>query len=480
MPEAVAEDRGHPQAPQAWWTAIPQPRGLPEDRLAVDEQTSRDLEILEASGAGPSVHGLLGLTRTAGGAAVLRGRMMRPWSAAHRIREVQDSIRYIIAHRAAFDCLPSEIVSHGASEYLYGGLPAETSTNRLVVLFEALVIRLGESRHFTLIRQGVVWTAKLVHGLRRMLDPSLFPSPIPGELGVLLEEMRGLLARQAFEELPPMHSWDLPFYTIYTLDRGFRGSERDALRRLLRMAHEVEALVSMADATTLHRMVIPEVVEGPDAVEADGLFNLFIKQPVSASIHLEQDRHMLFVTGPNMAGKSTFLRSLGVALYLAHLGMGVPASRFRFTPSQNLFAALNISDDIHGGVSFFRTEAIRMKAVAEAMNAGRRVVALVDEPFKGTNVKDAMDASWLVLEAFAKAESGLFAVSSHLIELGEALLAPARVTCRRFEAVETEQGLDFDYILSTGISSQRLGMRVLEQEGLVALLRHPRGHYGGE
>ena len=480
MPEAVADGRRHPPAPQAWWRAIPEPRGLAEDRLAIDDQSSKDLEILEARGAGYSVHGLLSLTKTAGGAAVLRARVMRPWSSAHRIREVQESIRYIIAHRAAFDCLPSEVVAHGASEYLYGGLPAETSTNALVVLFEALAIRLGESRYYTLIREGVVRAVKLVHGLRRMLDPSDFPSPIPGELGVLLEEMRGLLARRAFEALPPVDSWDLPFYTIFRVDRGFRGQEEDALRRLLRLAYQVDALVSMADATTLYGMVIPEVLDGPDTLEAEGLFNLFINQPVPAGIHLEQQHHMLFLTGPNMAGKSTLLRSLGVALYLAHLGMGVPAARFRFTPCQNLFAALNISDDIHGGVSFFRTEAMRMKAVAEVMNDGRRVVALVDEPFKGTNVKDAMDASWLVLEAFANAAGGLFAVSSHLIELGDALLATNRVTCRRFEAVETEEGLGFDYILRTGISSQRLGMRVLEQEGLVALLRNSRDHHGGE
>jgi len=378
MPEAVVNGRRHEPAKQAWWTAIPKSRGLAEDRLAIDDQTARDLEIFAAGGEGYSVQGLLGLMKTAGGAAVLRARMTEPWSSAHRIREVQASIRYIIAHRAAFNCLPSEVVAHGASEYLYGGLPAENSRNPLVVLVEALSIRFGEYRYYTLITQGVMRATKMIHGLRRILDTSSFPSPIPGELGALLEEMRDLLARRAFEELPSVDSWDLPFYTIFTLDRNYRGQEEEALRRLLRLAYRVDALVAMADATTLYGMVIPEVLDGPATLEAEGLFNLFVTHPVPASIHLGQHRHMLFLTGPNMAGKSTFLRSLGVALYLAHLGMGVPATRFRCTPCQSLFAALNISDDIHSGVSFFRTEAMRMKAVAEAMNAGSRVVALGD------------------------------------------------------------------------------------------------------
>jgi DNA mismatch repair ATPase MutS len=239
--------------------------------------------------------------------------------------------------------------------------------------------------------------------------------------------------------------------------------------------YQVDALVANADAGAALGLVIPEVSEGSAALEADGLVNLFLTDPVPAAVRLDRDHHMLFLTGPNMAGKTTFLRSLGVALYLAHLGMGVPATRFRFTPCQSLLTSLDMSDDIHGGVSFFRAEAIRMKAIADAVNAGRRVVALVDEPFKGTNVKDAMDASWLVLESFAHAPDCLFAVSSHLIELGDALLATDCVLCRRFEAVETDQGLSFDFTLRDGVSSQRLGMRVLEQEGLVAQLRDRSG-----
>ena len=155
--------------------------------------------------------------------------------------------------------------------------------------------------------------------------------------------------------------------------------------------------------------------------------------------------------------------------------MGVPATSFRFSPSQSIFSALDVSDDIHTGVSFFRAEVVRIKAIAEAINAGRRIVALLDEPFKGTNVKDAMDASRVVLEELANTPDCLFAVSSHLIELGDTLLETGRVVCRHFEAAEQEEGLSFDFKLRSGVSSQRLGMRVLEQEGLGALLRDRSG-----
>jgi DNA mismatch repair ATPase MutS len=442
----------------------------------MDDHTWKDLEIFQARGAGRTVHDLLSVTRTTGGSRVLRQRMERPPSSAHRIREVQDSVKYIIAHRRSFDCLPSEVVVHGVVEYLNGGLPSVRSTNPFLAFIEAMTVRL-EFRFFWRLTEGVLRTTKMVRGLQRVLDPAAFPSPVPGELGPILDELRRILSRESFEELPTLDRWELPTRKIFKLDRGYRSDHGDeVLRALLRLVYQLDALVAMSDATSQHGMVIPELLDGPATLEADGLVNLFLTNPVPVNIRLDPNHHLLFLTGPNMAGKSTFLRSLGVALYLAHLGMGVPAKGFRFTPSQSLLTALNMSDDIHGGISYFRAEAIRMKAVADELRAGRRIVALVDEPFKGTNVKDAMDASWLVLQAFAKAEDCLFAVSSHLIELADTLLATDKVVCGRFEASERENGLDFDFTLRSGVSTQRLGMRVLELEGLVALLRGEAEH----
>src|SRR5688572_29496971 len=95
---------------------------------------------------------------------------------------------------------------------------------------------------------------------------------------------------------------------------------------------------------------------------------------------------------------------------------------------------------------------------------------MMDEPFKGTNVKDALDASRAILERFASKQGSLFLVSSHLIELGEQMMATGQVDCRHFEAGEQEGRLRFEYVLRPGVSTQRLGMRVLREEGIFALL----------
>jgi DNA mismatch repair ATPase MutS len=191
---------------------------------------------------------------------------------------------------------------------------------------------------------------------------------------------------------------------------------------------------------------------------------------VANPLELNQDRRVLFLTGPNMAGKTTYLRAVATALYFAHLGMGVPAHRFHFVPVQSLLTSISVSDNLNDGVSFFRAEALRVKAVAQAIANGHRVIAIMDEPFKGTNIKDAFDASLAILQRFAMSEDCLFMVSSHLIELSERLSADLHVDYQYFEAEEQEDQLRFDYVLRPGVSSQRLGMRVLREEGVFDLL----------
>ena len=97
-------------------------------------------------------------------------------------------------------------------------------------------------------------------------------------------------------------------------------------------------------------------------------------------------------------------------------------------------------------------------------------VVLLDEPFKGTNIKDAYDASLQILDRLAVKKDCLFLFSSHLIELNEQLKSKEQINCCYFEAKEDGGRLQFDYQLRPGISNQRLGMRVLEEEGVFELL----------
>ena len=450
-------------------SAAQQPRRLNPDELQMDRQTYRDLEVFETQGSAPTLFDLINRTRTVGGGKVLRGRMRRPWSKLSRIQAVQSSIDHIMAHRAAFDLLPSDGTIANLEQYTHSGLPLITTENRFEFLLETLQIRFGDFKAYWQVMKGVERAAAFLRGLRRFVSRAEL-ADVPGDLAPLLAEMRELLDHPAFIILPREGQGELWSWQIMRIDRTLRYDHRDAVDRIVRLVFEIDALVGMADATAHHGFVMPEAHEGLTAIDARGLFHPFLEEPVPNDLRLDQTHRLLFLTGPNMAGKTTYLRASGIALYLAHLGMGVPASSFRFTPCDSLFTGITLVDNVRKGVSFFRAEALRVKTIAAAVANGRRVVAVLDEPFMGTNVKDALDASRVVLTGLAGKHGSVFLVSSHLIELGEALVGTGAVQCYRFDANEESGRLEFDYVLRPGVSAQRLGVRVLQEEGVFDLL----------
>lgn len=442
-------------------------RAVNTEVLLMDRQTFRDLEIFEADGI--SLFELLNRTRTNGGQKALEARLRSPWSSGQRIRAVQDSLRFIDQHRAIFDAIPGESMISAIEHYLGCGLSVASVRNRAEVVVEAVALRVTDVRGHWVMSQGITRMLKLLQALRQMAFVAAV-SDAPGELGALLGEMRELLAR---DDIAGMPAGDEPlrFFEPVKFDRIIRLDERAAIERLMRIMFELDALVSLADATRAAGFILPEISDGPLQIHAEGLYNPFVKNAVPNAVQLDQEQRLLFLTGPNMAGKTTYLRAAGTALYLAHLGVGVPARSFRFSPCDTLITAITVVDNVREGVSFFRAEAMRIKTIAQAIASGRRVIGLLDEPFMGTNVKDALDVSRAVLVNLASAADCLFLVSSHLMELGDTLLATEHVVCSRFDARDDGERLHFDYVLRAGVSEQRLGLRVLQQEGVFKLLQ---------
>jgi DNA mismatch repair protein MutS len=394
--------------------------------------------------------------------------MERPWASASAIRATQDSLSFILAKRDSFDDLPTNFVTNRVEHYLRDVLPTVEHDNLFEFALSAVSSWASRDRYYFRILVGVKVTCKLVHTLRRFTE-QLESMPSVGELTPLLDELRTLLARQALA-LVPTQADSLGFWRTLRLNRVFRVPERKSIRRLLTIAYEIDALVAMADTTQENTLVIPRVDEGALHVRAEDLVHPLIEKPVANPVELDQEHRGLFLTGPNMVGKTTYLRAFATALYLAHLGMGVPARSFRFAPVQRLFSSLSLKDSLHEGVSYFRAEALRVRDIAEAVVGGYRVVAIMDEPLKGTNVKDISEASLAILHRLASKPNCMFMFSSHQIELSNELNKSAdKIDCRCFTAIEHEDRLRFDFRLRTGVSSQRIGMRVLREEGVFEL-----------
>jgi len=441
--------------------------------LGLDAQTLIDLEIFEADSEQISLYDFCNYSKTSGGAKVLKRRMAQPWSKHERILATQQAVRFILDHRDAFNGLPTAFASGGVDHYSHEILPIITADNLFEFALGVMSLKSNDDPHYQSIVRGVLISCTVIRVLRKMIGQVELSEPA-GELVGLLAEMRALLMRPRLAQIPEQEvgGWA---WRILRLDQTFRLHEKVALARLLQIIYEIDALVAMADATDTHGFTLPQLERGALSVYAEGLVHPFVQDAVANPVTLDQQRRVLFITGPNMAGKTTYMRAFATALYLAQLGMGVPARVFRFVPAQKLFSSISLSDDLRNGVSYFKAEALRVKAIASAIAEGSRVVALMDEPFKGTNVRDALDASQAILQRFAVREQCLFMFSSHLIELGEQLHDDDPIDCCYFEADEGGERLHFNYTLQRGVSSQRLGMRVLREEGVFALLDASEG-----
>jgi DNA mismatch repair ATPase MutS len=180
----------------------------------------------------------------------------------------------------------------------------------------------------------------------------------------------------------------------------------------------------------------------------------------------------MLLTGANMSGKTTFMRALGVAALLAHLGMGVPAAHMQIGFLYGIITNMHVEDDILKGESYFFAEVQRMKMTAEQLLQKGPHLVLMDELFKGTNVHDAYECTRAVIEGLLHHSQHVMILSTHLHEVAQHF---SNNTAISFAYFVTEMAADeqfhFTYELKKGISNDRIGYRILQKEGVLDLLQ---------
>lgn len=258
---------------------------------------------------------------------------------------------------------------------------------------------------------------------------------------------------------------------ICRLDARFRIDLRDQLLNLIAAFHEIDAFCSLATCASTPGLVFPTIAEDKhDPFELKELRHPLVKNAQPNSVALRPDERVMFLTGPNMAGKSTLLRTLGIVIVFAHIGLPVPASRATIPLVDRVIASLGNEDNILRAESLYLAEVRRVKTVVAAVARGEHVVALLDEVFRGTNVKDASDATTLLITGLSHANGGLFAVSSHLVEVADTIGDQPGIGFWHLEVESRDDQFVFTYRLTRGVSHLRLGMALLKAEGVADLL----------
>lgn len=259
--------------------------------------------------------------------------------------------------------------------------------------------------------------------------------------------------------------WD---YQCYIALEQWKEVSGKYLKDWLETIAEFEALASLAIIRHDHPdWAIPGFVSGTPSVVAKHLGHPLLPGEVRVNnpLQIGNQTKTLLITGSNMSGKSTYLRTVGINLVLAYCGAPVCAELFQCT-LLDVYTCMRISDNLEKNISTFYAEILRIKSIVEASVKSRPILFLLDEIFKGTNSLDRHSgAKMLIKQLIQNGAVGL--VSTHDLELGE--MANELPTVKNFHFQEhfINNQLSFDYHLQPGISKTRNALYLMKAAGIV-------------
>ncbi|WP_242626696.1 MutS-related protein [Pseudobacter ginsenosidimutans] len=267
----------------------------------------------------------------------------------------------------------------------------------------------------------------------------------------------------------------ISYAAVTAFDVLLRVRERSKIEKLLSQIYLLDVYISVAMVAAKRNFVFPVALDNKKGeLKIDGLYHPELKNPIPNDIVMDQSRTLVFLTGANMAGKSTFLRSLATAVYIAHMGFPVAAKRMEFSVMDGIYTTINLPDNLGIGASHFYAEVLRVKKVATALSQGKSLFIIFDELFRGTNVKDAHEASVAIALAFAGRMNSRFIISSHIVEAAGKLATKPNIDFLFLPTRMNGHVPEYTYTLEHGVTNDRHGMIIIRNEGILETLKNGR------
>ena len=230
---------------------------------------------------------------------------------------------------------------------------------------------------------------------------------------------------------------------------------------------DFEELGSFAVLSMVRETVKP-VISNDLRLDMEGVYHPLLDPATVISNDSSLSNSLTIITGSNMSGKTTFLRTLAVNLVLTYTGSGVCAKSFK-APFVKIFTSMRVMDDVSGGISTFYAEILRIKDMAEyvASNSDLPALCLIDEIFKGTNSADRIVGAEQALRKLS-AGNAMVIVTTHDFELCELKTESGKDADNyHFEEYYENSELRFDYTIKDGRCTTRNAMAILKMAGLV-------------
>ena len=245
------------------------------------------------------------------------------------------------------------------------------------------------------------------------------------------------------------------------------GAAIGVLKQVSQAAAMLDVLAAFALAADTRNYVEPQFVATPHLTIIQGRHPVVEDQVDSFIANdscLEAARKLLLITGPNMGGKSTYMRQTALITLLAHIGCFVPATSATIGPIDRIFTRIGASDDLAGGRSTFMVE---MTETANILNnASAQSLVLMDEVGRGTSTFDGLALAWAIAKALIEKNAAYTLFATHYFELTRLASDYNTVANVHLSAVEHKDRIVFLHHVEDGPASQSYGLAVAQLAGV--------------
>lgn len=437
----------------------------------VDKQTLEDLNMLGKYRSN-SIFNIFSKTSTRGAEKLLERLFAQPLSDCKSINERRDIFRFFYDNPMVFPFSKKEFVR--VEQYLSVAGFSSLGSEAADIVQKKVMQIVATDKEYEGVVEGLRATFDFLKALKE------FNRKILLNANSLKLKEKSRLCDAQLNELEKSASFPasdalLSIADVIKYDHLLRGKQKEITEALIEYVYWIDLYLTVASVAKQRGFGFATAYEasGEDNfIRMKQVFHPQLRKAVPNDVSVDHNKNIIFLTGANMAGKSTFMKSFAIAVYLAHMGFPVAAREMEFTVHDGLYTSINVADNLNKGYSHYYAEVLRVKEIAQEVSNGRNLVVIFDELFKGTNVKDAFEATVVVSEAFAVNRNCSYIISTHIIEAGEEL----REKCDNMMFVYLPTVMNgripqYTYQLEPGITGDRHGMMIINNEHIVEIIR---------
>lgn len=437
-------------------------------KFETDQQTLRDLNVLGKFKNG-SIFNMFGNTVTRGGEQIMEKMFVNPLTDVDAINKRSSIFKFFTDNNFGFPFSSKEFDE--IDQYVSSG-GKSVWINFTSDIYIRAMKDIGHTPEYDILYSRT----KLI---LQFLDKSLkYFKHLNSKVGenpfkIIAEKAYKLCSNKNFlKTLKYKNSEDLSFIILLKIDTILRCQSISILKELIDILCIVDVNTTVGAVARENNFCYAKAEKDSDIIfDARGLWHPTVKGAIANDIQISKKSNLFFLTGANMAGKSTLMKAFGLGVYMAHMGFPIAAKNLTFILRDGLYTSINLPDNIDKGYSHFYAEVLRVKHFAIEVSKSKKLVVILDELFKGTNVKDAFDATYAVTRALIDRKECAYMISTHITEVGDKL----REECENIDfqylpTIMKGSIPTYTYKLRNGITADKHGMLIINNEKIIDII----------